>query len=317
MYNGFFGFERSPFELSPDPDFFFPLERSREALASIYYALCQRKGFVVLTGEVGTGKTLLIRCLLKLLKRQQIPFANVFNPRLSDMDFLEYVIFDLGIKVAERSKSSLLRALYNFLLVQLQKGLTTVLVVDEAHQMGQSLLEEVRLLTNLETNQQKLIQIVLVGQPEFDTKLDSFELRQLKQRIAIRYRLEPFTIAETRQYIERRLTRAGAGSGARAIFSLKTVEAIHRYSLGIPRLINSICDQSLIAAYARQSRSVPVELIDEIATYFRLQSVPKFMEESSEAPQFSGQREAASYLLGVIESLKNKPPLVDVHRVFP
>ena len=306
MYEGFFGFERSPFELSPDPQFFFPVEKSKEALASIYYALCRRKGFVVTTGEVGTGKTLLIRCLLELLKRQEIPFANVFNPKLSEIDFLNYVSFDLGIKVTAHSKSILLRALYEFLLVQLQRGLTTVLVVDEAHQMSLEVLEEVRLLTNLETSQQKLIQIVLVGQPEFDTKLDSFELRQLKQRISIRCRLEPYTIMETRQYIEWRLTRAGAGSTARAIFSLETVEAIHRYSLGIPRLINSICDQSLIAAYARELRSVPAELIDEVASYFRLQPVPELVE-NTERPRVTEQREAANDLLQVIESMEHKP----------
>src|SRR5215472_16689921 len=157
MYNAFFGLERSPFELSPDPRFFFPAAETKETLASIYYSLCQRKGCVVMTGEVGTGKTLLIRCLLQLLKRQQVPFANVVNPRLSDIDFLSYVSFDLGIKVTEGSKASLLRGLYNFMLAQMQKGLTTVLVVDEAHQASFAMLEEIRLLTNLETSEHKLI----------------------------------------------------------------------------------------------------------------------------------------------------------------
>ena len=319
MYNAFFGFERSPFELSPDPHFFFPMEKSKEALASMYYALCQRKGFVVMTGEVGTGKTLLVRCLMELLKRQQIPFANVFNPRLSDIDFLTYVSFDLGIKVTDRSKSSLLRGLYSFLLVQLQKGLTTVLVVDEAHQMPLEVLEEIRLLTNLETSQQKLIQILLVGQPEFDARLDSFELRQLKQRIAIRTRLEPFTLSETRQYIERRLVRVGAQATARSIFPLESVESIHRYSLGIPRLINSICDQSLVAAYARQMRAVPVALIDEVASYFRLQPVPELVE-NYENDRSVEHREAANYILEVIESIKRKPAAAasgGMHRVYP
>jgi general secretion pathway protein A len=320
MYNGFFGFERSPFELSPDPHFFFPLDKSKEALASIYYALCQRKGFVVMTGEVGTGKTLLIRCLMELLKRQQIPFANVFNPRLSDIDFLTYVSFDLGIKVTDRSKSSLLRGLYSFLLVQLQKGLTTVLVVDEAHQMPLEVLEEIRLLTNLETSQQKLIQILLVGQPEFESRLDSFDLRQLKQRIAVRCRLEPYTIVETRQYVERRLARAGAGPTARSIFPLDTVESIQRYSLGIPRLINSICDQALVAAYARQMRTVPVELIDEVASYFRLQPVPELVENFENEDRAADHREAANYIMQVIESIKRKPAVAAAgmpHRVFP
>jgi len=296
------------------------MESSKEALASIYYALCQRKGFVVMTGEVGTGKTLLIRCLLQLLKRQQICFANIFNPRLSEIDFLCNVSFDLGIKVAEPSKARLLRGLYTFLLAQLQQGRTTVLVVDEAHQAPHEVLEEIRLLTNLETSQQKLIQIVLVGQPEFDTKLDSFELRQLKQRIAIRCRLERFTIMETRQYIERRLARAGAGLTSGAIFPVATVEAIHRYSLGIPRLINSICDQSLIIAYARQLRSVPVEFVDEVACYFRLQPVPEPAEDK-ESQEFVDHREAANYLLRVVESIKRQPSArphsARPHRHFP
>jgi general secretion pathway protein A len=306
MYNAFFGFERSPFELSPDPRFFFPMEKSKEALASIYYALCQRKGFAVMTGEVGTGKTLLVRCLLELLKRQQIPFANIFNPRLSDIDFLSYVSFDLGIKVTDRSKANLLRGLYNFLLVQLQKGLTTVLVIDEAHQVPFEVLEEIRLLTNLETCEHKLIQIVLVGQPELDAKLDSYELRQLKQRITIRSHLEPYTISETSLYIEQRLKRAGAAAKARTIFPIETIEAIHRYSLGIPRLINSICDQSLIACYARHVESVAVETVDEVAAYFRLQPVPKLVD-TSEKPRFADQREATNYLLQMIEDLKRDP----------
>jgi general secretion pathway protein A len=313
MYNAYFGFERSPFELSPDPRFFFPMEKSKEALASIYYALCQRKGFAVMTGEVGTGKTLLVRCLLELLKRQQIPFANVFNPRLSDIDFLTYVSFDLGIKVTERSKAALLRGLYSYLLVQLQKGLTTVLVIDEAHQAPCEVLEEVRLLTNLETSEHKLIQIVLVGQPELDGKLDSYELRQLKQRITIRTHLQPYTIVETCQYIEQRLKRAGAKN--RAIFPLETVEAIQRYSTGIPRLINSICDQSLVAAYARQSHTVPAEIVEEVAGYFRLHPAPEIVE-NPDSPQFVAEkREAAKYLLQMLETLKGKPAAS--HRALP
>jgi general secretion pathway protein A len=209
----------------------------------------------------------------------------------------------------------LLRGLYNFLLEQLQKGLTTVLVIDEAHQMPLDVLEEIRLLTNLETSQHKLIQIVLVGQPEFDAKLDSFELRQLKQRITVRCRLEPYGIVETSQYIEQRLRRAGAGSRARTIFPLETVEAIQRYSQGIPRLINSICDQSLLAAYARELRSVPVSVIDEVASYFRLGADLELVE-SAEKPNFVDEREAARYLLQMIESLKNKPASA-IHRVLP
>ena len=171
-----------------------------------------------MTGEVGTGKTLVLRCLVELWEREQIPFAYFIGPRLSTMDFLSYITFELGITVAEPSKGKLLRALYGFLLAQFEKGLTTVLIIDEAHQMPRSVLEEIRLLTNFETAQQKLLQIVLVGQPELDKKLDSVELRSLKQRIAVRCRLEPLREEEVRSYIERRLELAGAGAQAAAIF---------------------------------------------------------------------------------------------------
>ena len=272
MYNDFFGLNRSPFELSPDPFFLFSSEKNKDALASIYYAICRRKGFIVMTGEVGTGKTLMLRCLFELWEREQIPYAYFIGPRLSTMDFLSYITFELGIKVAEPSKGKLLRALYGFLLAQFEKGQTTVLVIDEAHQMPRSVLEEIRLLTNFETAQQKLVQILLVGQPELDTKLDSVELRSLKQRIAARCRLEPLLEEEVQQYIERRLELSGAGEQAGAIFPPETVHAVYRYSLGIPRLVNSICDQALIAAFERKVPVVPAEVIDEIAARFRLSS---------------------------------------------
>ena len=274
MYKDFFGLTRNPFDLSPDPSFMYPSGKSEEVLALIYYAISQRKGFAVLTGEVGTGKTLMVRHLCDLWKEGRIPFANVIGPRLSVTDFLSYVTFDLGIKVPTPTKGNLLRALYEFLLAQHEKGLTTVLVVDEAHQLPSTVLEEIRLLTNFETAQEKLLQVLLVGQPELDQRLDSFELRQLKQRIAIRCQLEPLWEEETRPYIERRLSLAGANSRANTIFPAATAGAIYRYSGGIPRLVNSICEQALVAAYARQIPVVPVEIIDEVASYFRLQPAP-------------------------------------------
>ena len=284
MYKDFFGLKSSPFELSPDPFFMVSSDRSKEALASISSAIGQRKGFVVMTGEVGTGKTLVLRCLFELWEREQIPFAYFIGPRLSATDFLSYINFELGITVAEpATKGNLLRGLYGFLLAQFEKGLTTVLVVDEAHQVSRNVLEEIRLLTNFETAQQKLVQIVLVGQPELDEKLDSVDLRSLKQRIAVRCKLEPFRAEEIRNYIERRLELAGAGSEASTIFPVDTVKAIYHYSQGTPRLINSICDQALITAGASQVRVIPAEVIHEIAARFRLQpaAAPKHTERSS------------------------------------
>src|SRR6202049_4547906 len=270
MYNDFFGLNRSPFELSPDPFFLFSSEKNKDAVASIYYAICRRKGFIVMTGEVGTGKTLMLRCLFELWEREQIPFAYFIGPRLSTTDFLSYITFELGIKVDEPTKGNLLRALYGFFLAQFERGLTTVLIIDEAHQIPRSVLEEIRLLTNFETAQQKLVQIVLVGQPELEKKLDSVELRSLKQRIAARCRLDPLLEEEVQQYIARRLELSGAGEQAAAIFPPETVHAIYRYSLGIPRMVNSIWDQALIAAFERKVPVVPVEVIDEIAVRFRL-----------------------------------------------
>src|SRR5688572_933195 len=196
MYNDFFKLNSSPFELSPDPSFLFASEKSKDALASISYAVSRRKGFVVMTGEVGTGKTMILRCLFELWERERVPFAYFIGPRLSTMDFLKYIAFELGIEVAEPTKGNLLRALYGFLLAQFENDLTTVLVIDEAHQISQSVLEEIRLLANFETAQQKLLQIVLAGQPELDKKLDSMELRSLKQRIAVRCNLEPLGAEE-------------------------------------------------------------------------------------------------------------------------
>lgn len=270
MYKAFFGLNRNPFELSPDPSFMCPLGRSEEAVASIDHAILRRKGFIVLTGEVGTGKTLVVRYLCQLWKDRQIPFANIIGPRLSVTDFLNYVAFDLGIKVTQPSKGNLLLALYEFLLAQFEKGLTTVLVIDEAHQTTLAVLEEIRRLSNFETAQEKLLQILLVGQPELDEKLDSFELRQLKQRIAIRCQLEPLCEEEIHRYIEHRLRLAGAHSPASVIFPAQTVSAIYRHSMGIPRLVNNICEQALVAAYARQVIVVPIGVIDEVAAYFRL-----------------------------------------------
>jgi general secretion pathway protein A len=271
MYEEFLGLSSSPFQLSPDPYFMIPSEQSKEALASIVDAIRLQKGFIVMTGEVGTGKTLVLRCLMERLEREEISFAYFIGPRLSTVDFLSYIAFELGLAVAEPSKGNLLRALYVFLLSQFEKGLTTVLIIDEAHQMPRSVLEEIRLLTNFETAQQKLVQIVLVGQPELDRKLDTVELRSLKQRIAVRCHLEPLRPEDIGHYIERRLELAGAGSQAAALFPAETVNAIYRYSQGIPRLVNSICDQALTTACSRQIRVVPPEIIKAVASHFRLE----------------------------------------------
>lgn len=274
MYKSFYNLTRNPFEITPDPSFLFPTKRHNEALAGLYYGVRWRKGFVVLTGQVGTGKTLLLRCLLQLLKQSKdVAYAYLFNSRLSPTEFLQYVVNDFGLPSAGKNKGELLFELCNFVVNRGLNKLTTVLIVDEAHHLSTETLEEVRLLTNLETAQHKLLQIVLVGQPELDDKLDSVKMTQLKQRIAIRSHLEPLTTEETKGYIERRLQLVGANSHAEMLFPPKTIAAVYRHSRGIPRLINTICENALISAYARQLRSVTPDIIDDVAEDFRLNVV--------------------------------------------
>src|ERR1700756_2090566 len=215
MYKAFYNLKLNPFEITPDPSFLFPTKRHNEALAALYYGVRRHKGFVVLTGEVGTGKTLLLRYLLQLLKKSNdVAYAYVFNGRLSPVEFLQYILGDLGLPAISKSKGEYLLQLAQYVIARSQKKLTTVLVVDEAHHLSEEILEEIRLLTNLETPQEKLLQILLVGQPELDEKLDSRNLRQLKQRIALRSQLGCLDAVETRGYIHRRLQIAGSGNPA-------------------------------------------------------------------------------------------------------
>src|SRR5437667_2380411 len=264
MYKNFFKLKRNPFEITPDPSFLFPTRRHNEALAALYYGVRRHKGFVVMTGEVGTGKTLLVRCLLELLNRKNVAYAYVFNSILSPMEFLQYIAGDLGLPTAGKNKSELLLDLSSFLIARHQQKLTTVLVVDEAHHLPVEVLEEVRLLTNLETAEEKLLQILLVGQPELDDKLDSVELRQLKQRVALRSHLEPLTQQETDGYIRRRLQLAGANSQAATLYPQETIVRVYHHSQGIPRLINTVCENSLILGYARKVATIVPDIVDEV-----------------------------------------------------
>ena len=270
MYKSFYKLKRNPFEITPDPSFLFPTRRHNEALAALYYGVRRHKGFVVMTGEVGTGKTLLVRCLLELLNRKNVAYAYVFNSILSPMEFLQYIAGDLGLPTAGKNKSELLLDLSSFLIARHQQKLTTVLVVDEAHHLPVEVLEEVRLLTNLETAEEKLLQILLVGQPELDLKMDSVELRQLKQRIALRSQLEPLTLEETQGYIHRRLQLAATEGHDSGLFPMETIGSVYRHSRGIPRLINTICENALITSFARQAPVITPDVIEEVAADFRL-----------------------------------------------
>lgn len=270
MYKRFYNLRRNPFEISPDPSFLFPTDKHKEALAALYYGVKRHKGFVVLTGEVGTGKTLLVRWLLQLLRGPNVSYAYVFNSRLSSLEFLQFIVGDFGLATSANAKSELLLEFSRFLITRHQQGLTTLLVVDEAQHLSTEVLEEIRLLTNLETEEGKLLQILLIGQPELDEKLDLVELRQLKQRIALRASLGSLDMQETKGYIERRLQLASASPEVSNIFPDETVVEIYRHSRGIPRLINTICENALITAYARQLMSVSADIVNEVAKDFRL-----------------------------------------------
>src|SRR5277367_234458 len=270
MYKTFFNLARNPFELTPDPAFLFSTRRHNEALAALYYGVRQRKGFVVVTGEIGTGKTLLLRCLLRLLKQStDVAYAYIFNSLLSPAEFLQYILADFGLPTSGKNKSELLFDLSHFLISRGSKKLTTVLIVDEAHHLSADILEEVRLLTNLETSEDKLLQVVLVGQPELDEKLDSVGLRQLKQRIALRSRLDPLDPIETKGYIERRLQIAGLNLKTGTPFTSQAIAAVYHHSRGFPRLINTICENALISAYARQMKRVTPDIVEDVAKELR------------------------------------------------
>lgn len=308
MYKSFYNLTRNPFDITPDPSFLFATTGHNEALAALHYAVWRRKGLAVLTGEVGTGKTLMLRCLLQLVKqRSDIDYAYVFSSRLDPTEFLRYVASDLGLPVSSNDKGELLFHLCHHVVTRSWKKLTTVLIVDEAQCLSEETLEEIRLLTNLETADEKLLQMVLVGQPELDQKLDSPKLRQLKQRITIRTRLMPLDGEETRQYIHRRLHFAGANSHTEVLFPADTVRVVYQHSRGIPRIINTICENSLITAYARQLRTVTAEIVEGVAEEFRLTS--NCASTSDDAANFkfeSDVKNAAKALLDLYSAIERR-----------
>jgi len=268
MYNAFFGFSQNPFNMSPDPSFLYRSPQHEEALANLIYGVQSRKGFIVLTGEVGTGKTTMLECLRDFLTAQQIAFASLFNSRLTVEQFFELLAYDMDLRCNHRSKTEVLLALNSMLLDRSNMGRTTVLIVDEAHNLDWDVLEEIRLLGNLENRRGKLLQIVLAGQQELDRKLEAPEFRQLKQRIALRCALRGFNPSETVAYVNSRMARAGLKD--QTIVQLPILHEIHYRSQGIPRLINAICDNLLLTAFAMESKSATLEMLDEVTADMRL-----------------------------------------------
>jgi general secretion pathway protein A len=271
MYKNFFHLSRNPFEASPDPRFLSMLEGTREALAGIEYGVSAHKGVMVLTGEVGTGKTTLLRRALESFGTKNVHFSYVFNPRFEVLDFLEFILFDFGLTPISRTKSSMLLQLNQWLIECYRRGETCVIVVDEAQNCSLELLEEIRLLTNLETAEQKLVQLILAGQPELETRLREPELRQLRQRIVIWCRTWPLTAEETALYVRDRLKFAGAEE---PIFLPEAIERVHTLSWGIPRIVNLICEHSLILAYVRDVRIISAALVNATAEDLVLEPAP-------------------------------------------
>lgn len=270
MYKAFFHLKRNPFDVSPDPYFMYATPCHHEAFASLYYGIRSHKGFMVMTGEVGTGKTLVLRCLTDQLDKLRTQYAYIFNTLLSPEEFLRYTMADLNLPVNGKGKSEMLFQLYAFLAQRQKLEQTTVLIVDEAHLLSREVLEEIRLLGNLENQRSKLLQIVLVGQPELDSRLDSTELRQLKQRIALRCQLEPLTRAQTQEYVSWRISRAG-GNGGAPIFPVEAISEVYEHSQGYPRLINTICENALIFACGAGTRVITPDLVMDACRDLRIE----------------------------------------------
>jgi general secretion pathway protein A len=260
MYLDFYGFREKPFNLTPDPRFVFLSKNHREAFAHLLYGINNRAGFIALTGEVGSGKTTVLRALLSQLDGDHHRTALIFNPCLSPPELLQSITREFGIPTCTSHSASLLEALNLFLLQQNAAGRTVVLVIDEAQNLEAAVLEQVRLISNLETDREKLIQIVLSGQPEFAHLLKREEMRQLSQRITVRYHLQPMDFQDTVDYINHRLEVAGGRGGV--IFSRWALKRIYRYSRGLPRLINAACDRMLLAGYARDTARISFRIAE-------------------------------------------------------
>ena len=272
MYYEFFGLKKNPFSPNPDPRFLFFTPQVKEALACLYYGIQSRRGFVLLTGEVGTGKTTVIHKLFEALRTLHVATAFVFNSRLDTDQFLDFIMADFGIACESRMKSQILLRLNEWLLARYRAGKSAVLIVDEAQNLSNEMLEEIRLLTNLETSTAKLLQIVLVGQPELEYKLKQPELRQLLQRITLRAKTHSLSLQDTEKYILQRLHLAGANG--QKIFEEGATPSVHEFSQGIPRLINLLCDHSLINAFALQQKVVSADMVRQVAQDFELDPVP-------------------------------------------
>jgi len=263
LYRRFYHLQEEPFSLAPDPAFLYMGAQDQEALSGLIYNVCTRRGLTVLVGEAGTGKTTLLFALLGMLEKRQCVTAMCSNPMLTREEFYDLLLATLGVECSSSLKSRQLMALRDTLLRYLAAGRPAVLIVDEAQRLSTDLLEEIRLLLNLETPRQKLLQIIVAGQPELTDILRRPELRQLKQRVSCICKLEPLSLEELREYLHHRLTRAGLPE--QSLFSEPVIQVIYEYTRGIPRLVNSLCDGALQTGFALQSPRITVAILQEAA----------------------------------------------------
>lgn len=271
MYKHFFGLRENPFNVNPDPRFLFLTPQTQEALDDLTYGIQTRKGLILLTGEVGTGKTTLINRLLDWLRQQETPTAFIFNSHLETNHLFDFILADFGVPFDSRLKGNALMRLNQWLFERYRAGETPVVIVDEAQGLPNHVLEEIRMLLNLETPSEKLLQIVLAGQPELEVRLKQPELRQIKQRITLRCKTSALTLEETHDYVEARLHIAGANG--RPIFASQALDAVYFYSRGIPRVINLLCEHALINAYVDHVRPVPAPTVAEVAREFQFDEI--------------------------------------------
>ena len=271
MYKSFYGLKENPFNVNPDPRFLFLTKQIEEALTGLMYGIQTRKGFITLTGEVGTGKTTLVNRLLDWLHHRKSRTAFLFNSRINSNQLFDFILAEFDIPCEFKSKSQQLMKLNSWLLERYRMGETVVLIIDEAQNLTYPVLEEIRLLTNLETSTEKLLQIILSGQPELEEKLKLPQLRQLRQRIMLRCKTSALSKEQTQSYISERLKIGGASGDA--IFSPVAVDAIHIYSLGIPRVINLLCEHSLVNGFVEQQRPIQPKIVEEVAREFQLDEV--------------------------------------------
>lgn len=263
MYNEFYGFKEKPFSLTPDPHFLYLSSVHKKALAYLTYGLEDRKGFITVTGEVGAGKTTLIRALMHRVDANTT-IARIINTTISSLQMLKMIVRDFGIEVASATKEDILDALNTFLLKQYSQGHNAVIIIDEAQNLPPATLEEIRLLSNLETEKDKLLQILLVGQPELRQTLAQPELRQLAQRITVNYHISPLNAHEVSEYIRHRVKVAGIDEFE--IFNQEAMQQIAYASKGIPRLVNIICDAALVIGYVEGTKTITEPLVKEVLT---------------------------------------------------